>query len=73
MSTTQKFYDSFSVHVTATATGLLPPPSLAVLAVEVLVLFDVARLQPDTEEMQPELTLVTLHPGDLHSTVNMSC
>ena len=44
-----KIYDSFRVHVTAT--GLLPPPSLAVPAVEVLVLFDVAGLQPDTEEM----------------------
>ena len=46
-----KIYDSFSVHITATATGLLPLPSLAVLAVEVLVLFDVGGFQPDTEEM----------------------
>ena len=57
----------FSVHVTATPAGLLPPSSLAVLAVEVLVLLDVAGLQSDTEEMEPELTFVTLDPGNLQS------
>ena len=46
-----KIYDSFRVHITATATGLLPLPSLAVLAVEVLVLFDVGGFETDTEEM----------------------
>ena len=62
VSTTQNLW-LFSVHVTAT--GLLPPPSLAVPAVEVLVLLDIAGLQSDTEEMQPELTFVALHPGNL--------
>ena len=55
---------SVSVHVTAAA--LLPGARLAVPAVEVLVLLDVVGLQPDAEEMEPELTPVTLHPVNLN-------
>ena len=53
-----------SVHVTTAA--LLSWPRLAVPAVEVLVLLDVVGLQPDAEEMEPELTPVTLHPVNLN-------
>ena len=58
-----------SVHITATT--LLPSPCLAVLAVEVLVLLDVVRLEPDTEEVEPELAPVTLDPVNL-SQANVS-
>ena len=57
------------VHVTTAA--LLPRPRLTVPAVEVLVLLDVVRLEPDTEEVEPELAPVTLDPVNL-SQANVS-
>ena len=37
-------------------------------AAEVLVLLDVVRLEPDAEEVVPQLALVALHPVHLRHT-----
>ena len=42
-------------------------------AAEVLVLLDVVRLEPDAEEVVPQLALVTLHPVHLcHTQISSS-
>ena len=58
------------VHVTTAA--LLPWPRLAVPAVEVLVLLDVVGLQPDAEEMEPQLTPVALDPVNLNKMLGQT-
>ena len=62
---------SLSVHVTGARVILAPLAAaltavhLAVLADKVLVLLDVVGLEADTEQVIPELALVTLDPVNL--------
>jgi hypothetical protein len=42
-----------------------------ILAVEILILLDIVRLEPNTEEMIPQLTHVTLHPVNLRNKASV--
>ena len=66
---------SLSVHVTGAGVVLtslaaaLTAVHLAVLADKVLVLLDVVGLEADTEQVIPELALVTLDPVNLQKNI----